>query len=292
MNIAITHTTTFDYSEDISESAMEVRLAPASNERQTLRSHQVQVTPRVKLLPYRDYFGSIVHFFTVPAHYRRLSVVSTSVVETFPTNPFLLQEGETGTQEAPEALYDYLQFGGPVGRHPELATLAAAFRDERPLLERLMSLNRTINRRLDYRPLVTQVDSALDDVLALGQGVCQDFAHLMIGVCRELGVPARYVSGYLYTPPSAGARGSGASHAWCECYLTGAGWKGFDPSNDLLVDDQYVQIATGRDYRDVPPTKGIYRGSAQEVIAVSVRTEQLEPQRGGARLSPGKNSDI
>ncbi|MFI5267735.1 MAG: transglutaminase domain-containing protein [Chloroflexota bacterium] len=282
MNIAITHTTTFDYSDDISESAMEVRLAPASNERQTLRSHQLQVTPRVKLLPYRDYFGSTVHFFTAPGHYRRLAVVSTSVVETFPTNPFLRLEGGTG-QEPLEPLYDYLQFGGPVGRHPELASIAAAFGDERPLLERLTALNQTINRRLDYRPLVTQVDSVLDDVLALGQGVCQDFAHLMIGVCRELGVPARYVSGYLYTPPSAGARGGGASHAWCECYLPGAGWKGFDPTNDLLVDDQYVQIATGRDYRDVPPTKGIYRGSAQEVIAVSVRTEKLEPKRGGAR---------
>lgn len=283
MNIAITHTTTFDYSEDISESAMEVRLAPATNARQTLRSHQLQVTPRVKLLPYRDYFGSSVQFFTVPARYRRLSVVSTSVVETFPTNPFLLPEGDAPGQESSETLYDYLQFGGPVGRHPELATLAAAFRDERAMLERLTALNQTINRRLDYRPLVTQVDSALDDVLALGQGVCQDFAHLMIGVCRELAVPARYVSGYLYTPPSVSARGSGASHAWCECYLPGAGWKGFDPSNDLLVDDQYVQIATGRDYRDVPPTKGIYRGSAQEVIAVSVRTEQVEPPRGGAR---------
>jgi transglutaminase-like putative cysteine protease len=291
MNIAITHTTTFDYSEDISESAMEVRLAPATNERQTLRSHQLQVTPRVTLLPYRDYFGSTVQFFTVSARYRRLAVVSTSVVETYPTNPFLLPEGAAPGHEPSASLYDYLQFGGPVGRHPELLHLAAAFRDERPLLERLTALNQTINRRLDYRPLVTQVDSALDDVLALGQGVCQDFAHLMIGVCRELGVPARYVSGYLYTPPSAGARGSGASHAWCECFLPGAGWKGFDPSNDLLVDDQYVQIATGRDYRDVPPTKGVYRGSAQEVIAVSVRTEQLEPQWGGARLSPGKNSE-
>ncbi|HEY8742348.1 MAG TPA: transglutaminase family protein [Chloroflexota bacterium] len=283
MIVSIVHTTTFDYSDDISESAMEVRLAPASNERQVVRSHVLHVTPRVKLLPYTDYFGTTVQFFTVPSRYRRLSVVSTSVVETLPANPFLLPEPDAEEPEAPGALYDYLRFGGPVGRHPELVTLAAAFRDERPLLERLTALNQTINRRLDYRPLVTQVDSALDDVLALGQGVCQDFAHLMIGVCRELGVPARYVSGYLYTPPSANARGSGASHAWCECYLPGVGWKGFDPTNDLLVDDQYVQIATGRDYRDVPPTKGIYRGSAQEVISVSVRTEKVEPQRGGAR---------
>ncbi|MGI8913220.1 MAG: transglutaminase family protein [Chloroflexota bacterium] len=283
MIIAITHETTFDYSEDISESAMEVRLAPATNDRQLLRRHLLQVSPRVKLMPYRDFFGTNVQFFTVPSHYRRLSVVSQSVVETLPANPFQPSVADGERQEAPAALYDYLQFGGPVGRHPELALLAASFRDDRPLLERLTALNRAIYQRLQYRPLVTQVDSALDEVLTLGQGVCQDFAHLMIGVCRELAVPARYVSGYLYITPNAGARGSGASHAWCECYLPCAGWRGFDPTNDLLVDDQYVQIATGRDYRDVPPTKGMYRGSAQEVIAVSVHTDKIEPQRGGAR---------
>lgn len=282
MIIAVTHETTFDYSEEIAESAMEVRLAPASNARQTLRSHQLLVTPRVKLFPYHDYFGTTVHFFTAPSRYRRLSVVSKSVVETFPDNPFAAPD-TAEAEEPPEALYDYLQFGGPVSRHAELTTLAAEFRDGRPLLDRLVALNKRINDRLEYQPLVTQVDSSLDDVLALGKGVCQDFAHLMIGVCRELAVPARYVSGYIYVPPSARARGSGASHAWCECYIPGIGWKGFDPTNNLLVDEQYVQIAVGRDYRDVPPTKGVYRGSAQEVIHVAVRTENVEPQRGGAR---------
>ncbi len=284
MLIAVTHETIFDYSADVAEGAMEVRLAPATNERQTTRSHLLRIDPRVRLFPYRDYFGATVHFFTVPVRYRRLCVVSKAVVDTIAGNPFDLPGGPgVAMEEAPAVLYEHRQFGGPVGRHPELAAIAAQLPRELDLFTRLQALNHSIHGRLEYQPLVTQVDSTLDEVLSLGKGVCQDFAHLMIGVCREMGVPARYVSGYVYMPASGNARGGGASHAWCECYLPDAGWKGFDPTNNLLVDEHYVQIASGRDYRDVPPTKGIYRGSATETISVTVRTEPLEQRRGSRR---------
>lgn len=284
MLIAVTHETVFEYSADVTEGAMEVRLAPATNAHQTTRSHLLRIDPRVRLFPYRDYFGATVHYFTVPAHYRRLAVVSKAVVETIAGNPFAPPGGrDVATEAPPAALYEYRQFGGPVVRHPELAAIAAQLPREPDLFTRLQALSRGIHDRLEYQPLVTQVDSTLDEVLSLGKGVCQDFAHLMIGVCREMGVPARYVSGYVYMPASGSARGSGASHAWCECYLPDAGWKGFDPTNNLLVDEHYVQIAAGRDYRDVPPTKGIYRGSATETISVTVRTDLLEERRGSRR---------
>jgi transglutaminase-like putative cysteine protease len=276
MLIAITHETLFAYSEEIAESVMEVRVTPASNAHQTTRDHKLVVTPRSKLFPFRDYFGNTAHFFTVPVQHQRLAVVSTATVETNDENPFAMPMPLSIEEPARGALADYLQFGGPVGRHPELAVIAGDFSDDRNLFSRLQALNSFIFQRLEYKPLVTRVDSTLDEVLAIGKGVCQDFAHLMIGVCREMGVPARYVSGYLYSQASEARRGGGATHAWCECYLPGVGWKGFDPTNNVLVDSHHVQIATGRDYRDVPPTKGIYRGSAVETISVTVHTERRD----------------
>ncbi len=138
--------------------------------------------------------------------------------------------------------------------------------------ERLDALNHYIHEELEYRPQSTRVDSTLEEVLVGKRGVCQDFAHLMIGVCREMGIPARYVSGYIFTNRSPGVRGQDASHAWCECYLPEVGWRGYDPTNDLLVDERYVRVAVGRSYQDVPPTKGLYRGSAAEEMTVSVHT--------------------
>ncbi len=277
MLLRVTHETEFDYSDDITESVMEVRLTPVDTDRQSVRSYVLDVDPRAKLFGHTDYFGNIVQFFTIPRKHRRVSVVSSSVVDTSGDNPFDLEQGH-GAPPVPfaGALFDYLQFGGPVSRHPELAAIASRFRSEEDVFSQLQGINRAIHDRLEYKPLVTRVDSPLDEVIELGQGVCQDFAHLMIGVCRELALPSRYVSGYIYTPNNSGTRGAGASHAWCECYMPGTGWKGFDPTNNLLVDEHYVQIGVGRDYRDVPPTKGIYRGGAQEDITVTVRTEAID----------------
>lgn len=273
MLISLTHETSFEYTQPVVESAMELRLAPPSDEHQIVRSHALDVQPRAKLFAHADYFRNTVHFFTVSAQHEHLTVVSRALVETSRANLRFVGSGEPDLDPGPIPLFDYLQFGGPVTRHPELAVIAGQFRDDRDLYSRLKALTAFLRDRIEYRPLVTRVDSGLDDVLALGQGVCQDFAHLMIGVCRELGVPSRYVSGYICTGDAGHARGSGATHAWCECYVPERGWVGFDPTNNLLVDDYYVLVARGRDYRDVPPTKGIYRGNAKESITVTVRTE-------------------
>lgn len=276
MLISLTHETSFEYTQPVVESAVELRLAPPSDEHQTVRSHALDVQPRAKLFWHPDYFGNTVHFFTVSTRHDKLTVVNRAFVDTSRANLRFVGSGEPDLDPGPVPTFDYLQFGGPVVRHPELAVIAARFRNDGDLYRRLKALTAFLRDRIEYKPLVTRVDSSLDDVLALGQGVCQDFAHLMIGVGRELRVPSRYVSGYICTDSANHVRGSGATHAWCECYLPERGWVGFDPTNNLLVDGRYVLVARGRDYRDVPPTRGIFRGSAEESITVTVRTECVD----------------
>jgi transglutaminase-like putative cysteine protease len=133
---------------------------------------------------------------------------------------------------------------------------------------------------LAYRPDSTHVDSTVDDVLEARAGVCQDFAHVMITICRHFGVPARYVSGYLYTPDeersNLGEPASDATHAWVETYLPGWGWFGFDPTHDKFVGDRHVRTAVGRDYADVPPSRGIYRGQTESRVEVAVEVKHLD----------------
>jgi len=135
---------------------------------------------------------------------------------------------------------------------------------------------RYIHDSFEYQAEVTTVTSTVADVLAVRKGVCQDFAHLMLAICRGMGVPARYISGYIYSSPKHAARGDTASHAWCEAFIPGYGWRGFDPTNDVLAADSHVKVGQGRSYHDVPPTRGVYRGQAEERIEVRVETSAEE----------------
>jgi transglutaminase-like putative cysteine protease len=134
-----------------------------------------------------------------------------------------------------------------------------------------------VHERLDYRPDVTTVETSVTEVLTHSSGVCQDFAHVLIGLCRAIGTPARYVSGYILVgaDPDAPKRGAAASHAWVEAFTATNGWRGFDPTNDVLASEHHVKMAIGRDYHDVPPTRGTFRGVADEELAVEVVTKQV-----------------
>jgi len=136
-------------------------------------------------------------------------------------------------------------------------------------VQRLMHL---VNGRLEYVPGVTTVETTVVDVLGEPRGVCQDFAHLLIGLCRSVAIPARYVSGYIVADAGGPRRGTGASHAWVEAFTPTHGWRGFDPTNDLVASAYHVKLAIGRDYSDIPPHRGSFRGPAQEVLSVAVST--------------------
>lgn len=283
MQLEVVHTTRFRYSAKISETVMELRVRPLDGLGQHCREFELRVTPRSPVSSYRDGFGNHVHYFNHLAPHDAIAVVSRSVVETgmFPDLP---QGGAAPVRDGfPE---DFLGFRPPVLDVAGVRRLAARFRP--PGLElgadadpgagdaveaALDALARHVHERFEYRPDITNVYTAVDEVLKLRSGVCQDFAHLFVAVARAMDVPARYVSGYITRGD--GRLGHGASHAWAEAWVPGRGWTGYDPTNPVRAGDHHVRVAVGRDYHDVAPTRGVYLGSAGESLEVSVETRVL-----------------
>jgi transglutaminase-like putative cysteine protease len=184
--------------------------------------------------------------------------------------------------------FDFLRANGFVRETEQLR----AFIDKHRLddlkrgdpLTALRRLSETIYQSFDYEAGVTGADSPIDQALSAGRGVCQDFAHIMIAICRGWGVPARYVSGYLFTDRKAGDRSDpDATHAWVEVFLPSLRWVGFDPTNNAMAGERHVVVACGRDYSDVPPSRGVYKGDAESQLGVAVsvrraRAAMSEPE--------------
>src|SRR6202162_176756 len=270
MKLEIVHSTRYRYAGPIAETVMEVRLRPMDGNGQRCLEFDLDVSSGIKPRSYRDGYGNNVHYFNVVRPHTRLIITSRSV-------------GETGLQVDPEPgeelVQDFLRFRSPVkagaairqlaGRHP------VADRDSGPDVERALDeLTLTISREFTYDRAVTNVYSAVDEVLELKAGVCQDFAHLFIAVARAMGVPARYASGYIHTPGGGGA--TSASHAWGEGWVPGRGWGGYDATHPVRTSENHVRLAVGRDYSDAAPTRGIYVGSATGSMNVGVRTRSME----------------
>ena len=199
---------------------------------------------------------------------------SRSLVSTHPAAPPLASCTDPApVGDVPYPLLDFLAFGGPVQLTPALraAHKAAAPPRGTPLSEHVQWLGRHLAKRFEYQKDVTKYDSTTEDFLTIGAGVCQDFAHLMLGLLRLSGVPCRYVSGYLHVERK--RRDPSQSHAWIEFWAPSHGWIPFDPTHDRVVDERYVVVGHGRTYDDVPPNKGIFRGVAQETLRAEVYTQ-------------------
>jgi transglutaminase-like putative cysteine protease len=183
--------------------------------------------------------------------------------------------------------WDWLQPSHFAQRTKPLEALAKALKvDERRQdpLTMLRTINRAINQRFAYSPTATAVDSPIDEAIRLKSGVCQDFAHIAIALLRRLKIPARYVSGYLFHDGSDRDTAPNASHAWVEAFMPDLGWIGIDPTNDRIAGDHHIRVAIGRDYADVPPTKGVYKGEAESELAVAVTVSKTrrEPAQDAA----------
>ncbi len=281
MYYTIRHTTRFRYSAPISESIMEVRIQPRSEGHQYCLDFQLRTTPRANIMNYRGEFGNRVHHFDIPNSHNQLTIIAEALVDV--NAPAPLPEALTAQAwDELDALtedgdyWDTLMpshFTEPSDLLYELAHQLDVRRRDDPLTV-LRNLNNAIHSTFEYSPKTTRVDSPIDEALSLRKGVCQDFAHIMITLTRHLKIPCRYVSGYLY-------RGEGrfsgeATHAWIEAYLPDLGWVGFDPTNNSVTDERHVRVAIGRDYADVPPTRGVFRGKAESELAVSVRIAPTE----------------
>ncbi|HEX8552814.1 MAG TPA: transglutaminase family protein [Abditibacteriaceae bacterium] len=276
MIITTLHETMWNYEQPIRGTFTEARLCPMSDASQTCREWSVSVDPLRPMSESIDYFGNLVISFNILPPHKCVVVTGHSVVETH-RNPFAPTPVDTFDES--RARMDYLSFDGPVEEHVEVERLAelceiSDARNRSPFdsLACFQKLNAAIWEEFLYSPDATDVHTKIGEVFEAKAGVCQDFAHIFIAVCRAAGIPARYVSGYLVTRRSRSAAGSPASHAWCEALVPGLGWRAFDPTNNLLADDYFIKLAVGRDYRDVPPTRGVYSGRAASLLRVRVHT--------------------
>lgn len=281
MLYTIRHVTKFAYESTVSESVMEARMQPRTEGRQRCVRFGVSTTPSSRVRMYQDHEGNIVHHFNIPGRVSRLAVTAEALVECDPSpelpdalGPDAWERLDACTTEGD--FWDFMRpspYARPTALLADLATEMRLTRSDDPLTT-LKRLNSELCARFEYSPRSTRVDSPIDVALESRRGVCQDFAHIMIALVRQLGVPCRYVSGYLFQESDRQTRsGDGATHAWVEAWLPDLDWVGFDPTNNLAVGDHHVRVAVGRDYSDVPPTRGVFKGvsAVRSELAVAVR---------------------
>ena len=280
MIYSVRHVTTFRYEPAVRESVMEVRMQPRSEANQRCLSFYLDVNPPANITHYRDFTGNTVHHFDIAGSHIEVKVTaqSTVQVESVPA-PRPSEAGDWADLDAATAGDDHWEMLLPsqfAHSSESLEQLAKELRCERrdSPLELLTELNEGIYKLFAYVPNSTKVDSPIEDALQSRQGVCQDFAHIMIALVRPLRIPCRYVSGYLFHSEAEDGQQDrsleGASHAWVEALVPRLGWTAFDPTNNLIGGDRHIRVAIGRDYADVPPTRGVYKGEARSELSVAV----------------------
>lgn len=311
MFYSIRHLTRFRYSAAVSESIMEARMCPRSEGLQRCLSFKLTVTPRARVNSHRDYLGNVVHSFDVPGAHRNLTILAHSMVDLAARPPLPeelgpdawerldrdLEGGDFWETLAPSQFARWTERIEEFARELDVPSAA----DARGLdpLQLVQNLSSRIHRAIAYVPKSTRVDSPVDDALERRQGVCQDYSHIMIALVRRMGLPSRYVSGYLFHKAGKRTRSTeGATHAWVEVYLPELGWVGLDPTNDTVAEESHVRTAVGRDYADVPPTRGVFKGDASSELIVAVRVApsdkapppetEMEPEDWSAVAPPEK----
>lgn len=276
------HRTVYEYPWPAENSYNEVRLMPMTDATQRCIAFDLAIKPPTKVYRYDD-VGGAVHYFNVREPHDLLEIRATSEVEMMAFNPFNglnLLEPDWDFYGRDEVRQDAAEFLGDstyVTLLPESTKIAAdLLKSDQSAAAFLIELNGHLNRLLEYDPDATHVHSTLQEVLLLRAGVCQDYSHLMIACCRGVGIPARYVSGYLFG--GNGIRGEMGTHAWVECLLPDGRWLALDPTNDLLANEHHIRVHVGRDYAEVAPTRGVYIGAPAAKLEFGVRVEEVTPQ--------------
>jgi transglutaminase-like putative cysteine protease len=303
MLLHICHETRYAYTPVVETAQHMAHLRPLDTNTQTLLSYDLLVDPKpAQCSETRDVFGNAQTFFELPVAHKALRVVADSQVETrAPAAPNAAHMRLTWEQVREHFRYHAktawdpaaeFVFASPyVPRHDDFVTWARpSFGPGTPLLVAAKDLMERIFEEFTYESESTQVNTPALEALHGKRGVCQDFAHIMVACLRALGLPARYVSGYLLTEPPPGKPrliGSDASHAWASVYLPPVGastagrWYDFDPTNNRAPGEDYVTLATGRDYSDVSPIRGVIHGGARHTLTVAVTVEPVEPVAAG-----------
>lgn len=284
MLLELTHETTFEYASPVSEAYMEFRLTPLSDRQQHVLQHTRRMTPARTVSHYTDAFGNAVAYFNLMEPHTRIEVRFESVVETCAA-PYRGEPLEGETLDSPAArvmLHDFLRPTPLTQWCEEFRKFAVRFEGLRgkPVSEVADVVCQELYASFRYEGEVTSATSPVADILRHGGGVCQDFAHLMLATCRYLGYAARYASGYVFPDDGQDAT---ASHAWVELYDPAHGWFGIDPTHNQRVGERYIYLGVGRDFQDVPPNRGIFRGSAEETMQVRVHLQPISADDLGRR---------
>jgi transglutaminase-like putative cysteine protease len=304
MLLEIRHLTQYRYDALVRESVMELWVQPQKSATQRLISFELELEPAAQLFSYVDGFGNAVYHFDAPQPHNQLTVRAHALVETEAVEalPDALDRGEWDrlkSQFVRGEQFDFLRPHGYARPTPALEAFSRRLKLETlrraDPLTAVRGLCRAIYEGLEYEAGVTRADSPIDEALEAGRGVCQDFAHIMLAICRGWGLPARYVSGYLFTDAKGGDRSDpDATHAWVEVFLPSLRWIGLDPTNNTPTGERHVIVAVGRDYDDVPPSRGVFKGDADSELEVAVsvrqtRTAAAEPEflRTGRAVASG-----
>jgi transglutaminase-like putative cysteine protease len=294
----LVHVTEFHYDGPVSESYNEVRLRPVHDDKQSCLSFRLTTLPDSRATAYRDSLANWVHQFNVLQEHRYLRVEAESVVLAHEavsngSGSMPLSEFDSHQSELCESHFEFLASTGYVPHLPALRELSDISESAAggTILGFARAASHLIHERFRYVKGATHVHSSVEHSLSIGAGVCQDFAHLLLAVVRMRGIPGRYVSGYLVpkstAEPTTSAEeviGGQASHAWVEVYAPGTGWVGLDPTLGACVGLRHVRVAYGRDYGDVAPVRGVYKGHAGQRLSVDVRVRPAVDGEGHEQL--------
>ncbi|MYG93999.1 MAG: transglutaminase family protein [Acidimicrobiia bacterium] len=285
MKLDICYRTLFCFDTVVRESQNEVRACPTTNQRQQLLNYRLTLEPSARILSFTDYWGTRVDQFGVTDDHHALELTAEASVETqdplaITATPPLEALSESEFRQSHE---EYLTCTRHTNWNSALAKEAHNLTNDEPdVNSAVAAIWEFVNTRLSYEPDSTQIGECITEIAARGTGVCQDFAHLGVALCRSAGIPARYVSGYLFS--SNDRTGSidrdlvrVQTHAWFEAAIPGVGWQPLDPTNKLTVGHQHVKIGHGRDYDDVPPLRGVYSGSGVPEVKASVEIRRMDP---------------
>mgnify|MGYP003836557325 CR=1 FL=1 len=280
MRMAVLHRTTFHYGSPVINSLNALHLEPRRFPHQKTLSSLIRVLPATRLQRFTDLFQNITHYFELPNPHDRLEIESRLRVHNLPL--VVSAAGRTDTIEAygdptlRERIWPYLQNSGRVAKTPVIWRQSVdVTQGTSSVFDQACAVMEWIHDEFVYEPGATAVHTNMVEAFVLRRGVCQDYTHVMLGMCRSIGLPGRYASGYLYNGPTDSLVGAQASHAWCEVYLPSDGWVGFDPTNNTLADERYVKIAVGRDYDDVAPVVGNYEGTGHCRMEVCVEVNRI-----------------
>jgi len=269
----IVHRTEYRYATPAKESFNQVRLQPMTSEGQTIEAFELVVRPAARVRHYRDFYANVVHHFEIPEPHHALAIESkvqavTRAEPPIPPEARLFPLARIGEAARSFRCHDFLNASKYVDVEPETWRLALdAVNGESDAWQAVQAIMRFVHGTISYASNSTSVHTHMREVLLRRQGVCQDFAHVALGLCRAIKIPALYVSGYLATEAAS------ATHAWIEVFIPETGWRGLDPTHNRQVDENYLKLAVGRDYSDVAPVAGHYKGTQDRQMDVVVKIE-------------------